>query len=38
MSWLAVVAGGRAFALPNYRGDRLTVTTWHLGLRLQMRR
>ena len=38
MSWLAVVAGGRAFALPNYRGDRLTVTTWHLGLRLQTRR
>jgi hypothetical protein len=38
MSWLAVVAGGRAFALPNYRGDRLTVTTWHLGVRLQTHR
>ena len=37
ISWLAVVAGGRAFALPNYRGDRLTVTTLHLGLRLQLR-
>ena len=37
MSWLAIVAGGRAFDLPSYRGDRLTVTTWHLGLRLQVR-
>jgi hypothetical protein len=35
ISWLAVVAGGRAVALPNYRGDRLMVTTWHFGLRLQ---
>ncbi len=34
-SWLAVVAGWRAGVLPNYRGDRLTVMTWHLGLRLQ---
>jgi hypothetical protein len=38
MSRLAIVAGWRAFALPNYRGDRLTVTTWHLGLRLQTHR
>jgi hypothetical protein len=38
MSWLAVVVGGRTFVLPNYRGDRLTVTTWHLGLRLQTHR
>jgi len=38
MSWLAIVAGGRAFALPNYRGDRLTVTSWHVGLRLQTNR
>jgi len=38
MSWLAVVVGGRAFVLPSYRGDRLTVTTWHLGLRLQTHR
>jgi hypothetical protein len=34
-SWLAIVAGGRAFVLPNYLGDRLMVTTWRLGLRLQ---
>ncbi len=38
ISWLALVAGGRAFELPNYRGDRLTVTTWHFGLRLQTHR
>jgi len=38
MSWFAIVAGWRAFELPNYRGDRLTVTTWHLGLRLQTHR
>jgi hypothetical protein len=38
ISWLAVVVGERAFALPNYRGDRLTATTWHLGLRLQTHR
>jgi hypothetical protein len=38
MSSLAIVAGWRAFALPDYRGDRLTVTSWHLGLRLQARR
>jgi hypothetical protein len=37
MPWLAIVAGGRAFVFPNYRGDRLTLTTWHLGLRLQTR-
>jgi len=37
-SWLAIVAGGRGFALPNYRGHRLTVTSWHLGLRLQTNR
>ncbi len=35
VSRLAVVAGWRAFVLPNYRGDRLRVTTWRLGLRLQ---
>lgn len=34
-SWLALVAGVRAFVLPNYRSDRLMVTTWRLGLRLQ---
>ena len=34
-SWLAFVAGVRAFVLPNYLGDRLMVTTWRLGLRLQ---
>jgi hypothetical protein len=36
--WLAFVVGGRAFALPNYRGDRLTATTLHFGLRLQTHR
>ena len=36
VSWLAVVAGGRVFDLPDYRGDRLTVATWHLGFRLQV--
>jgi hypothetical protein len=34
-SWLAFVAGVRAFVLPNYLGDRLMVTTWRFGLRLQ---
>lgn len=34
-SWLAIVVGGRAFVVPNYLGDRLSVTTWRLGLRLQ---
>ena len=34
-SWLAFVAGMRAFVLPNYLGDRLMVTTWRLGVRLQ---
>ena len=34
-SWLALVAGVRAFVLPDYLGDRLMVTTWRLGLRLQ---
>jgi hypothetical protein len=38
MSRLAIVAGWRAFELPNYRGDRLTVTNWHLGIRLQTNR
>ena len=38
MSSLAIVVGGRAFVLPNYRGDRLTVTTWRVGLRLQTHR
>jgi hypothetical protein len=37
-SWLALVAGGRAFELPNYRGDRLTAITWHFGLRMQTHR
>ena len=37
MPWLAVVAGGRAVDLPNYRGNRLTVTTRRVGLRLQTR-
>jgi hypothetical protein len=36
-SWITMVVGGRAFVVPNYRGDRLSVTTWHLGLRLQRR-
>ena len=37
-SRLAVVVGARAFDLPNYQGNRLTVTTWRLGLRLQTHR
>jgi hypothetical protein len=36
-SWLAIVAGGRLLALPNYPGNRLTITTRRLGLRLQTR-
>ena len=34
-SWLAFVAGARAFVLPNYLDDRLMVTTWRFGLRFQ---
>jgi hypothetical protein len=35
VSRLAIVTGGRAFLVPNYGGDRLSVMTWRLGLRLQ---
>ena len=34
-SRLAIVTGGRAFLVPNYGGDRLSVMTWRLGVRLQ---
>jgi hypothetical protein len=34
-SRLAIVTGGRAFLVPNYGGDRLSLMTWRLGLRLQ---